>query len=1110
MPPKKFHLFLFCIAAICSASTAPVANAIDGRLVVAEGSIRPVAPAAKMGPDDPHRPFIARAELKAAEKGAEMRFEVALKMRNFEELKARIARGEIIPYSEMAARYFPTKDDYQAVAAWVTGQGFKITRQDDNHLAIFASSSVDTIQKAMRVNFARVSLEGTEYTSAITAPSVPATIAPLLAGINGLQPHIRAHKNTIARKNSTTGTTQPYTPAQILHPYNASALPLDGTGQTIAIVIDTFPKKSDLNLFYSTYGVSNTGANTTFIQVVSGSLAAPSGEESLDVEWSSSIAPGAKIRVYATKDLTNSDLDAGYQQVYADVVAHPEYGIHQMSMSYGIAETATSAGQVFTDTQYFAMLTAAGVTVFASSGDNANHPFGVSAENPASDPFVTGVGGTTLTLTSGSNINTEVAWKSSGGGTSIYFSRPTWQTGTGVPAGSTRCVPDVAAPADPNQGAYVTLNGSENIFGGTSWSSPTWAGFCALINQGRATANLPPVGLLGPKIYPLNGTPKFHDITSGSNGYPAGTGYDLVTGLGSPDVTKIVTSLTLNQVVPIASLPMVTTLAPGANPTFSVAASGTGSGYTYQWQRMPIGSNTWGNIPASGTYGGVTASSLAIAGVVPEMSGDQFQCIINTGTSTGTTSPPSVLVVDNPLVVTTLAGQPQNAGWANGSGTHAIFAYPSGVAVDGTGNIYVADFVNDTIRKVTPLGVVTNPYGQPGVSGTTDGTGTNALFNQPNSVAIDGSGTIYVADSSNSAIRKIISGAVALLAGRPTKTGTSDGSGTSARFNNPQGVCVDGSGNVYVADSGNNTIRKINSSGVVSTLAGNPGVPGWANGTGTTALFNSPTGVATDSSGNIYVADFYNYCVRKVTPAGVVTTPYGQPGVIGQVDGVGTGALFNAPIGVAVDGSNNVYIADSQLPLTQTGTVAGNEMLRRITPLGVVSTIAGTPLVTGTNDGTGPAAQFDSLQAAVVNSSGVIYLADTYNQTIRAGGLAPLVRTVQGTQTVNAGQAATFSVNAVGSGSLTYQWYYNGNPISSATTSSYSIPSVSAAGNGGTYDVIATDPYGTGTSAIYTLTVITQVPDLSGWMLAALAALFMIAASAFLGPKGTQGEQEHR
>jgi hypothetical protein len=272
------------------------------------------------------------------------------------------------------------------------------------------------------------------------------------------------------------------------------------------------------------------------------------------------------------------------------------------------------------------------------------------------------------------------------------------------------------------------------------------------------------------------------------------------------------------------------------------------------------------------------------------------------------------------------------------------------------------------------------------------------------------------------------------------------------------------------------------------------------DGTGTAALFNGPTGIAVDGSGNVYVADVYNYVVRKVTPAGVVTTAYGQPGVIGSLDGVGTGALFNSPVGIAIDGSNNLYVADSQYPVASS-TLAGNDILRRINTSGVVSTIAGTPDVTGTANGTGPAAQFDSLQGVAVNSSGVVYLADTYNQTIRVGGLAPLISTVQGTQTVTAGQSATFSVTAVGSGSLTYQWYFDGSAIFTGTRSTYSIASTSGS-NAGSYTVEVTDPYGTSTSSTYTLTVNTPIPDLSYWMLGALAALLLISADAcFRAPR---------
>ncbi|HWB59978.1 MAG TPA: protease pro-enzyme activation domain-containing protein [Chthoniobacteraceae bacterium] len=1084
-------------------------------MVQSRVSVRTVPAGVAYGPNDERHPYISRANLHANEIASEMRFEVALKMRNFPELQMRIARGEIIPFHEMEDRYFPTQADYDAVTAWLTSQGFKITKQSASRISIFATGSVDKIQKAMKVSFARVSLEGVEYTSAISAPSIPARLATVLVGVNGLQPHIRAHKHLVhvdgAPKNSTdgtvvtsstNGTSQPYTPAQILHPYSADKISDNGSGQTIAIVIDVLPLKTDLTSFWSKYGVSQSLSNITLTQVT-GSAGTPSGEESLDTEWSSSIAPGAKVRVYATGDLASNDLDTGYEAVYEDVIANPSFNLHQMSMSYGIAEPGSTAGQIFTDTQYFAQLASAGVTLFASSGDNGNNPDGVSVENPASDPNVTGVGGTSLTLTSGSAINTEVAWNSSGGGTSIYFSRPPWQNGTGVPAGSTRCVPDIAAPADPNEGAYVWLNGSQQVFGGTSWSSPTWAGFCALLNQARSKAGLGPIGVLAPKLYTLIGTNNFHDITSGNNGYATGTGYDLVTGIGSPNVQNLATTFTQAQALVVPTLPAVATLVPGPakSGTFTVASSGTAAGNAYQWQRMPIGSGSWSNLAASGTYSGVSGTALTVNGLTAAMSGDQFQCLITNGTNSLTTSPPSVLVVDNQLVVTTLAGQQLNPGWEDGSGTNAIFAYPSGAAIDSSGNVYIADFLNDVIRKVTPSGLTSSPYGQPEVTGSANGSGTNATFNTPNSVAIDTSGNIYVADSSNSTIRKITtSGSVSLLAGKPGRTGTTNGSGTAARFNNPQGVAVDGAGNVYVADTGNNLIRKITASGSVSTLAGVSGTLGWKDGSAASALFNNPISVAADSAGNVYVADENNYVVREISTSGTVSTPYGQGGVIGSADGIGTGALFNSPTGLFIDGSNNIYVADCQVPLAPASQVPGNTTIRRINTSGVVSTIAGTPGTTGTNDGTGPAAQFDSPQFAAVGATGIVYICDTYNQTIRAGGLAPLIFTVAGTQTVTAGQPATFTISVEGSGSVTYQWYYSGSAIASATGATYTIPSASGS-NAGNYTVVATDPYGSGTSGAYTLTVNTPIPAMSSLLLTLLAVLLVTAADLALSVK---------
>lgn len=962
-----------------------------------------------------------------------MEFEVALKMRNFPELQQRISKGELISPSEMAAKYDPLPADYQTVSVWITGQGFKITRQDGNHLAIFARAKVSEIQQALQVDFARVMMEGKEYTSAVTAPSVPTSVSSLLVGINGLQPHLRAHRHLQQRQllpNSLTGTNAPYLPSQVAQAYNANGLygsNITGAGQSIAIVIDTFPAKSDLQSFWTTYGVSQSINNIQFIQVVSGILPSPSGEETLDVEWSSSIAPSAQVRIYATTGLGFADLDQAYQQIYSDATTNPALGIHQMSMSYGIGETYTSLSQCQTDAQYFANLASAGVTMFASSGDGGSTPDSsggstgpVQAESPASDPSVTGVGGTSMILDSNGNVSSEAVWNDTygagGGGTSIYFTRPSWQTGNGLPSGTARAVPDVACVADPNTGAVVILGGSQVEYGGTSWSSPTWAGFCALMNQARANVNLPSIGLLGPKIYPLLGTTNFRDIVSGSNGFSAGVGYDLATGVGVPNVQTLTQTL-----VGVQTLPAAQTISPGQNAIFTVASSGNPS--SYQWQRMPIGSSTWSNLSDNGTYNGSITASLTINAVTAAMSGDQFRCVVDAVTS----APQSTLVVDTPLIVSTLAGQVGVTGSQDGtgttSGTGPEFNYPSGVALDGSGNLYVADYNNDTIRMVTPAGVVTTPYGQAGVPGSTNSTGTSARFRTPNAIAVDGSGNFYVADSGNDTIRKITvsTGAVSLVAGSARHAGSQDapsGPGTSARFNNPNGIAVDGSGNIYVADTGNNTIRKITPAGAVTTLAGHAGTAGYLDASGTTAEFDEPISVAVDSSGNVYVADINNDVIRKVSPAGTVTTPYGHLETAGRIDGVGNNALFNSPIGLAIDASNNLYVTDSQTPPTSTSTSSGNNLLRRITPAGVVSTIAGQAGVTGSGNGRGSGAQFYSLQAAAINNAtGTVYLVDTFNQTIRAGVAAPIVSVVatQASASVYGPVAGQLTVTRTGS-----------------------------------------------------------------------------------------------
>lgn len=260
--------------------------------------------------------------------------------------------------------------------------------------------------------------------------------------------------------------------------------------------------------------------------------------------------------------------------------------------------------------------------------------------------------------------------------------------------------------------------------------------------------------------------------------------------------------------------------------------------------------------------------------------------------------------------VTTLAGSPGVVGSADGTGASATFSLPTGVAVDSSGNVYVSDAVNQTIRKITPAGVVTTVAGQTGVTGSADGTGTAATFHNPAGIAIDASGNLFVVDSGNDTIRKITpGGVVSTVAGSAGTAGFADGTGSAATFNLPAGIAVDASGNLYVTDS-SNTVRKITSAGVVTTLAGTAQTMGAADGTGAAASFNAIGMIAIDGSGNLYIADRGNATVRKITPAGVVTTVAGTVGKLGTTDGNAGAATFNSPFGIAVDTSGNLYVGD--------------------------------------------------------------------------------------------------------------------------------------------------------------------------------------------------------
>ncbi|MBP1221895.1 T9SS type A sorting domain-containing protein [Flavobacterium sp. 1355] len=341
--------------------------------------------------------------------------------------------------------------------------------------------------------------------------------------------------------------------------------------------------------------------------------------------------------------------------------------------------------------------------------------------------------------------------------------------------------------------------------------------------------------------------------------------------------------------------------------------------------------------------------------------------------------------------VTIIAGSV--TGYADGTGTAAKFHHPIGIDIDANGNLFVADMYNDRIRKITPDGAVTSfaGFGSP----SSDDLGAKAGFYDPHGLHVHSDGNIYVADASNNKIRKISpEGVICTFAG--SGPGADDGLRLVAEFSGMYGMCTDPSGNIYVVDQTNFRIRKITPEGVTSTLAGHE--EGYADGTGPYAKFSFPNGICSDAAGNIYVTDAGNYKIRKITPQGVVTTLAGS--TVGFADGPGSAAKFNTDLdGICADKSGNLYVADNY-----------NHKIRKITPNGTVSTFAGSTF--GFEDGPASTAKIWQPKGICIDKNGNLYVSDRFNHRIRKitpnGTVSTLAGSTEG-YTDGPGASAQFS-----------------------------------------------------------------------------------------------------
>ncbi len=383
----------------------------------------------------------------------------------------------------------------------------------------------------------------------------------------------------------------------------------------------------------------------------------------------------------------------------------------------------------------------------------------------------------------------------------------------------------------------------------------------------------------------------------------------------------------------------------------------------------------WSCLAHSGTITNVPAGSgmkVAISGV--DTSGNAIYKgeISGITVTAGQTTSTGEIIISRQGTVTTIAGSAGFSGSTDGIGSTARFNFPFGITTDGT-NLFIVDNGNNTIRKVViSTGTVTTIAGSAGLSGSTDGTGSAARFLDPTGIATDGT-NLFVADFSNHTIRKIVisTGVVTTIAGSAGLSGSTDGTGTAARFNNPHTIATDGT-NLFVTDSTNHTIRKIViSTGAVTTITGSAGLSGATDGTGTAARFYTPRGITTDGT-NLFVADSWNNTIRKIViSTRMVSTIAGTAGSSGSTDGTGTAARFDTPNNLTTDGTN-VFVADS----------FNNTIRKIVISTGAVTTIAGSAGLSGSTDGTGSAARFDHPDGITISGTN-LYATDYNNHTIR-------------------------------------------------------------------------------------------------------------------------------
>lgn len=595
------------------------------------------AMAARLQGHIPHEAIAKAQHLGALDESSVVQVSLNLPLRNQQELAALIQRfhspsdplyGKFLTTEEFTTQFAPTQQDYDAVTAYAQAHGFNVTKTQQNRTMVNVSATAGSFNKAFNLTLHRYKDSANRvFYAPDSEPVIPDELSNLISGVVGLNnasvpvSHLTqavasdpVSREALALSQIGTGPGNGMAPADIRKAYNMSSVSATGTGQTLGLVELAGYNPADIAQYVKNFGLSAVTLQNIYLDGAKGGGTGSSGpgvEVTLDIELQMALAPGAsKIMVYqASQDATTAMLDI-YNQIANDNIAK------QISCSWGQSESELPQSFLDAENSAFMQMAAQGQSFYVAAGDSGAY-IDTGACDPATEPYVTSVGGTKLSVNADGSYKSETTWNdlaqgkgAGGGGVSAFWPVPSYQQGVhGVASSTMRNVPDVSLNADPNTAYAVYVGGGWMLVGGTSCAAPLWSAFTACVNQQRVANNMPLLGFANPTLYELAAGPQFasdfHDINdSSTNGYYyAVTGYDDATGLGSFNGVNLWKDLTGSSSV---STTYTVVFAAGANGSISGNAS----------QAVAPGSSTSAvtAVPAAGyRFSGWTGSASSSA-----------------------------------------------------------------------------------------------------------------------------------------------------------------------------------------------------------------------------------------------------------------------------------------------------------------------------------------------------------------------------------------------------------------------------------------------------------------------------------------------------------------